>query len=235
LDQQKIVPYFQPICNAATGEMVIHELLMRIQLGDQIVTANDFIEEAETMGIVHKMDYQLIEKAFIQMKEQGYQGMLFINLSPKALIVGEFVARVRRLAVEFDIVPSRIVFEITERETVSNLSLLEKFVLDIKLQGFSFAIDDFGSGYSSYQYIKRFPVDYIKIEGEFIRNMLTDEVYLAFVKSIVTLAQELRIKTIAEYVEDGETLAEVCRLGIDYAQGYHVSRPSPVIRVGSGK
>ena len=231
LDQQKIIPYFQPICNAATGEIVIHELLMRIQLGDQIVTANDFIEEAESMGIAHKMDYQLIEKAFAQIKEQGYQGMLFVNLSPKALIVGEFVARVYRLAVEFDIAPSRIVFEITERETVSNLSLLEKFVLDIKLQGFSFAIDDFGSGYSSYQYIKRFPVDFIKIEGEFIRNMLTDEVYLAFVKSIVTLAKELHVKTIAEYVEDGETLAEVCRLGIDFAQGYHVSRPAPVIRV----
>jgi EAL domain-containing protein (putative c-di-GMP-specific phosphodiesterase class I) len=161
--------------------------------------------------------------------------MLFINLSPKALIVGEFVARVHRLAVEFDIEPSRIVFEITERETVSNLSLLEKFVLDIKLQGFSFAIDDFGSGYSSYQYIKRFPVDYIKIEGEFIRNMLTDEVYLAFVKSIVTLAKELRVKTIAEYVEDAETLAEVCRLGIDYAQGYHVSRPMPVIYIPGGE
>lgn len=234
LDQRKIIPYFQPICNAATGEIVIHELLMRIQLGDRIVTANDFIEEAEAMGIVHKMDYLLIEKAFIQIKEQGYQGMLFINLSPKALIVGEFVARVHRLATDFDIAPSRIVFEITERETVSNLSLLEKFVLDIKLQGFSFAIDDFGSGYSSFQYIKRFPVDYIKIEGEFIRNILTDEVYLAFVKSIVTLAKELRIKTIAEYVEDGATLAEVCRLGVDYAQGYHISRPSPDIRKTGG-
>ncbi|HEY3326244.1 MAG TPA: EAL domain-containing protein [Novimethylophilus sp.] len=231
LDEGKIVPFFQPICDAVTGEIAIHELLMRIQLGDLLVTANEFIEEAESMGIVHKMDYQLIEKAFIQLKEQGYQGMLFINLSPKALIVGEFVGRVHRLATEFGVEPSRIVFEITERETVSNLSLLEKFVLDIKLQGFSFAIDDFGSGYSSFQYIKRFPVDYIKIEGEFIRNMLQDEVYLAFIKSIVTLAKELKIKTIAEYVEDGEILEAVSGLGIDYAQGYHISRPSPLIHV----
>lgn len=227
LDQGNVVPYFQPICSAATGEIVIHELLMRIQLGDQIVAANDFIEQAESMGIAHKMDYQLIEKAFIQIKEQGYEGMLFVNLSPKALIVGEFVARVSSLAQKFEIAPSRIVLEITERETVSNLSLLEKFVLDVKLQGFSFAIDDFGSGYSSFHYIKRFPVDYIKIEGEFIRNMLIDEVYLAFVKSIVTLAKELKIKTVAEYVEDAEILAEVSRLGIDFAQGYHISRPSP--------
>ncbi len=231
LDQGSIVPYFQPICSAASGEIVIHELLMRIQLGDQIVAANDFIEQAESMGIAHKMDYQLIEKAFIQIREQGYAGMLFVNLSPKALIVGEFVARVSHLAHEFGIAPSRIVFEITERETVSNLSLLEKFVLDVKLQGFSFAIDDFGSGYSSFQYIKRFPVDYIKIEGEFIRNMLHDEVYLAFVKSIVTLAKELKIKTIAEFVEDAEILAAVSALGIDYAQGYHISRPAAAMHV----
>ncbi|MEN6628791.1 MAG: EAL domain-containing protein [Sulfuricella sp.] len=235
LDQQKIIPYFQPICNATSGEIVIHELLMRIQLGDQIVTANDFIEEAESMGVAHKMDYQLIEKAFIQMKEQNYQGMLFVNLSPKALIVGEFVARVHRLAMDHNIETNRIVFEITERETVSNLSLLEKFVLDIKLQGFSFAIDDFGSGYSSFQYIKRFPVDYIKIEGEFIKNMLHDEVYLAFVKSIVTLAKELNIKTIAEYIEDAETLVAAGELGIDYAQGYHISRPSPTIHAAGNK
>lgn len=230
LDQQQIIPYFQPITAAASGETAIHELLMRIQLGDQILSANDFIEEAEAMGIVHKMDYQLIEKAFRQIKEQGYPGMLFINLSPKALIVGEFVARVHRLALDFDIAPSRIVFEITERETVSNLSLLEKFVLDIKLEGFSFAIDDFGSGFSSFQYIKCFPVDYIKIEGEFIRNMLRDDVYLAFVKSIVTLAKELHIKTIAEYVEDGDILEAVRDLGIDYAQGYHVGRPAVLLR-----
>ena len=223
-----------PICSAASGEIVIHELLMRIQLGDEVVAANDFIEQAETMGIAHKMDYQLIEKAFIQIRDQDYGGMLFINLSPKALIVGEFVARVSQLAQKFDIQPSRIVFEITERETVSNLSLLEKFVLDVKLQGFSFAIDDFGSGFSSFQYIKRFPVDYIKIEGEFIRNMLHDEVYLAFIKSIVTLAKELKIKTIAEFVEDADILAAVSALGIDYAQGYHISRPSPMINVLGG-
>ncbi|RZI44802.1 bifunctional diguanylate cyclase/phosphodiesterase [Herbaspirillum sp. HC18] len=233
LDEQRIIPYFQPICDAASGEIVIHELLMRIQLDDQIVAANDFIEEAENMGIAHKMDYQLIEKAFHEVKAQGYEGMLFVNLSPKALIVGEFAARVGALAGEYGIEPGRIVFEITERETVRNLTLLEKFVLDVKMQGFSFAIDDFGSGYSSFQYIKCFPVDYIKIEGEFIRNMLHDEVYLAFIKSIVTLAKELKIKTVAEYVEDADVLKAVSELGIDYAQGYHISRPSPRMHVSS--
>lgn len=232
LEEHRIIPYFQPIINTASGEATIHELLMRIQVGEQIIAANEFIEEAEAMGLAHKMDYQLIEKAFAQVKKQCYQGMLFINLSPKALIVGEFINRIHTLVIDYAIEPNRIVFEITERETVSNLSLLEKFVLDLKSRGFSFAIDDFGSGYSSFHYIKRFPVDYIKIEGEFIRNILTDSDYRAFTKSIVTLAKELHIQTVAEYVEDESILDEVKQFGIDYAQGYHIGRPGPFLNTG---
>ena len=227
LEEQRIIPYFQPIINTGTGEVIIHELLMRLQVGEEVVSAHEFIVEAEAMGLVHKMDYQLIRKAFAQVKEQGYRGMLFINLSPKALIVSEFMNRMHKLAIDFEIDPSRIVFEITERETVSNLNLLEKFVVDLKSKGFSFAIDDFGSGYSSFHYIKRFPVDYIKIEGEFIRNLLSDAEYFAFTKSIVTLAKELRIETVAEYVEDEAILDAVRKFGIDYAQGYHIGRPGP--------
>jgi diguanylate cyclase (GGDEF)-like protein len=227
LDERRIVPYFQPIIDLKTGEIVIHELLMRIQLGDRVVSAFEFIDVAETIGVVHKMDYQLIEKAFEQVRQQGYQGQLFINLSPRSLIIGEFISKVHRLAMENDLPTERVVFELTERETVSNMALLEKFVLDLKMEGFNFAIDDFGSGFSSYHYIKHFPIDVIKIEGEFIRNMLVDDKYMAFVKSIVTLAQGLGMKTIAEYVEDEAVLRAIRELGVDYAQGYFISRPQP--------
>lgn len=227
LDEQRILPYFQPIIDLKTGEIVIHELLMRIQLPDRVASAIEFIDVAETIGVVHKMDYQLIEKAFEQLHQQGYEGQLFINLSPRSLIIGEFISKVYRLAMEHQLATNRVVFELTERETVSNMALLEKFVLDLKMEGFHFAIDDFGSGFSSYHYIKHFPIDVIKIEGEFIRNMLVDEKYMAFVKSIVTLAQNLGIKTIAEYVEDEAILWAVRDLGVDYAQGYFVGRPGP--------
>lgn len=227
LEEQRIVPYFQPIADVRTGEVNIHELLMRIQLDDRLVPAGEFIDIAESIGVIHKMDYQLIEKAFAQVREQGYEGMLFINLSPKSLIIGEFIGRIHQLAIDYGILPERIVFELTERETVSNLKLLEKFVLDLKMEGFNFAIDDFGSGYSSFRYLKQFPIDVIKIEGEFIRNMLSDEKYMAFVKSIVTLAQSLGVSTIAEFIEDEEVLAAVEGLGIDFGQGYHLGRPGP--------
>ncbi|UYG04357.1 bifunctional diguanylate cyclase/phosphodiesterase [Halomonas sp. LR3S48] len=227
LEEQRIVPYFQPIADVRTGKVNIHELLMRIQLDDHLVPAGEFIDIAESIGVIHKMDYLLIEKAFAQIRAQGYEGMLFINLSPKSLIIGEFIGHIHQLAIDYDILPERIVFELTERETVSNLKLLEKFVLDLKLEGFNFAIDDFGSGYSSFRYLKQFPIDVIKIEGEFIRNMLNDEKYMAFVKSIVTLAQSLGVSTIAEFIEDEEVLEVVKGLGIDFGQGYHLGRPGP--------
>ncbi|WP_292252401.1 bifunctional diguanylate cyclase/phosphodiesterase [Marinospirillum sp.] len=227
LEERRIIPYFQPIIDLKTGEIVIHELLMRIQLGDKVISAFEFIDVAETIGVVHKMDYQLIEKAFEQIQQQGYQGQIFINLSPRSLIIGEFIGKVHRLAVDYGVATSRVVFELTERETVSNMALLEKFVLDLKMEGFNFAIDDFGSGFSSYHYIKHFPIDVIKIEGEFIRNMLHDDKYMAFVKSIVTLAQGLGMKTIAEYVEDEAVLHAIRELGVDYAQGYFVGMPGP--------
>lgn len=225
LEEERIVPYFQPIVDAKTGDIEIHELLMRIEMDHRIVPAGEFIDIAESIGVVHKMDYMLIEKAFDQMIVQGYQGKLFVNLSPKSLIVSEFIGRIHQLALDKGIAPGRIVFELTERETVSNLNLLEKFVLDLKLEGFNFAIDDFGSGFSSFHYIKHFPIDVIKIEGEFIRNMLNDDKYMAFVKSIVTLAQNLSIKTIAEFIEDEEVMDKVRELGIDFGQGYYLGRP----------
>lgn len=227
LEEGRIVPYFQPIVDVNTGETHIHELLMRIEQDGRIVPAGEFIDIAESIGVIHRMDYLLIEKAFKQIHAQSYAGTLFINLSPRSLIIGEFINRIHQLAVDYEIDPKRIVFELTERETVSNLQLLEKFVLDLKLQGFNFAIDDFGSGYSSFHYLKQFPIDVIKIEGEFIRNMIDDDKYLAFVKSIVTLAKSLKVETIAEFIEDEAVMNAVRELGIDYGQGYHLGRPGP--------
>lgn len=221
-----IEAHFQPILTTASPDKIeVHELLMRIRHDGELVVANDFIDVAESMGIVNKLDYILIKQAFKKIHETGYQGLLFINLSPKAMILNEFINRVKDLAQDYDIHPNRIVFELTERETVRNIALLEKFVRDLKFEGFRFAIDDFGSGFSSFQYLKHFPIDYLKIEGEFISSMLTDRIDHAFVKSALALADSIGIETIAEFVESQEILDEVNKLGIHYAQGYFVGRP----------
>lgn len=131
-----------------------------------------------------------------------------------------------RLTREYQIDPNTIVFEITERETVKNISLLEKFVHDLKVEGFKFAIDDFGSGFSSFHYIRRFPIDYVKIEGEFIRNMVEEKKDMAFVKTMSVMAKEFGIRTVAEYVEDEKILATLRQIGINYGQGNYLGKPS---------
>lgn len=226
LARKKIRPHFQPICDARSGTVLIHELLMRIEVEGNMVAADDFIDVAESMGVVHRMDYQLIEQAFAQMKSQGYGGKLFINLSPRALVDAEFTANVRTLADAQGISPEQIVFEMTEMGSITDLDMLERFARDLRQQGFSFAIDKFGFGSSSYQYIKLFPVDYIKIEGEFVRHMLDNEVYQAFVKGIITLASSLNIRTVALCVENAAVLDKVRELGVDFAQGFHIGHPA---------
>ncbi len=117
-------------------------------------------------------------------------------------------------------------FEITERETIKNTALLDRFVADLRAEGFKLAIDDFGSGFSSFHYIKRFPIDFLKIEGDFIRGLRNDEKDRTLVRSIVSLAQELGIRTVAEYVEDQAVLDQVFAHAIDLAQGYHLCHPT---------
>ncbi|CAG0934291.1 Cyclic di-GMP phosphodiesterase PdeB [Rhodocyclaceae bacterium] len=228
IEERRIVPYFQPIVNVATGVVEAHEVLMRITQPGKVTCAEEFVGIAEAMGVITKMDYLLMEKVFEQVSHTAYRGHLFINISPKALILNEFIPTVRRLTKEYRIDPSRIVFEITERETVKNVTLLERFVLDLKFENYKFAIDDFGSGFSSYQYLKRFPVDFIKVEGDFVRGMTgASGVDVSIVKSIATLAKGLGIKTVGEYVESVDVLKAVEEVGLTYAQGFHVGVPSP--------
>ncbi len=230
LSQNRIVPYFQPIVNSKNMKIEAYEVLTRIVNGDRVIPAAEFIETAEAMGVIGRLDYQLLEKAFAKVREKNYPGTLFLNLSPKLLILSEFMPTVRRLLKDYDLDPTKMVFEITERDTVKNMKLLERFIHDMKLEGFRFAIDDFGAGYSSYQYIKTFKIDYLKVDGEFIRNMTGDRsVERAIVSSIVALAENIGIKTIAEFVETEDIMNQVESVGIDFAQGYYIQMPSPKI------
>lgn len=227
IEERKIIPYFQPIANAKTGRIECYEVLSRIQTDKGIMNAGEFVDIAERLGIISKLDLVLLENAFKKVKEEDYNGYLFVNLSPKSLIVGEYIPSILKLTKAYDMDREKVVFEITERDTIKNITLLEKFVDNLKFEGFKFAIDDFGSGFSSFHYIKRFPLDFVKIEGEFIRSMVRNEKDRAIVKTLMVLAKEFGIKTIAEYVENVDIMHRVKESGIDYAQGYFIGMPSP--------
>lgn len=226
IEEKRAEPFFQPILNVAGGHFEAVEVLSRLRMDDgTLLAADEFVAIAEKMGIMHKMDYVLMEKALTKINDAGFGGLVFLNMSPRALVLNDFIPEVRRIVKACDFDPTRIVFEITERETIKNMALLEKFINHLKAEGFKLAIDDFGSGFSSFHYVKRFPIDFLKIEGDFVVNMVKSEKDRALVKSIVALSKELQIRTVAEYVENAEVQQAVADIGIDLAQGYHIARP----------
>ena len=227
VEERRIVPYFQPILALGPDRVQAVEVLSRIDLGDSVMGASEFIEIAEKMGVIDRIDYIVIEKALTEVRAVGFDGLVFINLSPRALVLAEFIPTVRSIVETAGIDKARIVFEITERDTVRNIQMLETFVRELRLEGFKFAIDDFGSGFSSFHYLKHLPVDFLKIEGDFILNLLDDPRDRAFVRLIAELSRELGIETIAEFVEGEEVLEQVRALGIDHAQGFLIGRPRP--------
>jgi diguanylate cyclase (GGDEF)-like protein len=227
VEKRSVVPFFQPIINVAGGQVEAIEVLSRIRLDDgSFVIAEEYVAIAEKMGVMHKLDFIQLELTLEAVRESGYGGLLFINMSPRALVLNDFVQETRRISTRFGIDPGRLVFEITERETIKNMALLERFITTLRSEGFKLAIDDFGSGFSSFHYVKRFPIDFLKIEGEFILGMKNSEKDRALVRSIVALSQDLGIRTVAEYVEDEAVFQQVVAQGIDLAQGFHIHRPN---------
>ncbi len=226
IDKRNVEVHLQEIVDLASGELLAFEALMRLRVNDEIIPPYMFIELAEEFGVIKKLDLALIEKLMSLLRHPDSSFCAFINLSP--LDIDEsFVRDVRAIVGSFGIDPSRIVFELTERKAIEDMNRVINFVKELKNAGFRFAIDDFGSGYSSFLYLKYIPVDFLKIEGEFIKSIKRSEVDRAFVKSMVEIAKTLNIKTIAEFVEDVEIVDMLMKIGVDYAQGYYIGKPEP--------
>jgi diguanylate cyclase (GGDEF)-like protein len=227
IEEKTVIPSFQPILNVETGRVECHEVLSTIRTNTGFLNAGEFIAIAERIGVVSKLDYVLMENVFRKVSDEGYKGTLFFNLSPKSLILKEFISEALKLASKYEIDRSTIVFEITEKNVVKNITLLEKFVHDLKFEGFKFAIDDFGSGFSSFNYIKRVTVDFIKIEGEIIRSIHEDQKNMTLLKAMSIMAKEFGIQTVAKNIDDEKSLNTIRQIGINYCQGFHLGRPSP--------
>lgn len=227
VDKKSPVPFFQPIIDLSSGAILAHELLMRIPEKNGAMAAGTFIETAEELGLIHALDLIVLEKACATMRDTGYSGKLFVNISPKNFVVSKFATTFHAIVTGHGISPRQIVLEITERETTRDITELQDFISRMRALGYLLAIDDFGSGYSSFRYLQMFSVDYLKIEGEFIKKIHCDSECRALVKSVVSLAKDLKIQTVAECIEKKSYLATLRSLGIDYGQGYHIGRPAP--------
>ncbi len=212
-----------------------YELLLRLKdETGRIVAPNDFIAAAERYGITPAIDRWVIENAFRWLvSEADERQNLFqcsINLSGQSLGDDKFLPFVIEQLRHSGLDASKICFEITETAAVASFSQANRFIQALKQQGCKFALDDFGTGLSSFGYLKHFPVDYLKIDGSFVREILRDPIDREMVRSINEIGHLTGKQTIAEFAENAEIIQMLTSLGVDYAQGYGVAQPQRVLK-----
>ncbi len=227
IEKDLFIPYFQPIIDLSNDKTHAYEVLARLKGNNgEIISAYKFISLAEKIGKIKDIDKAIIKKALEKKVEKNIKEKLFLNLSAKDISDNDFWDYIFSVIKELNIKSDDIVFELTEREAVKEISEIQSLILKLKNKGYGFAIDDFGSGYSSFYYLKYFPIDYVKIDGEFIRELSSsDSKSVAFVESMNLLCKRLNIKTVAESIENKETLNLLKTIGIDFGQGYFLGIP----------
>ena len=220
-----------PLANDSTLPPMC-ELLVRMFDGDgRIVPPMTFIPAAERFNLMFDLDQWVIGSAFRQLadlwRQQPDDSRIFtINLSGQSLDHPDLELAIQQLEMQYRIDPHRICFEITETSVIANMDRAMSLMDGLRRRGFLFALDDFGTGLSSFAYLKKLPVDFLKIDGEFVRDILHDPVDKAMVDTIKRIGGVLGMTTIAEAIEDGETCQLLTAMGIDYGQGYHLAKPA---------
>jgi diguanylate cyclase (GGDEF)-like protein len=225
---QDIVPIGSSDCKLAR-----RELLVRLEEEDGSITPPmAFIPAAERYNLMPEVDRYVIKAAFTHFRSladtQQDISSYWINLSGATLNDESFPAFVQEQATKHGLAAERICFEITETAAIANLARTAEMITTLRSQGFQFALDDFGRGMSSLAYLKCLPVDYLKIDGGFIKGLLEDEVDGTIVRAISSIAHTVGIRTVAEFVENDAVLELLEKLGVDFAQGFGIHKPEPL-------
>lgn len=223
LAEERFELYLQPVIDLQSRRAVMHEVLLRVREDGEARAPTPYLEMAEQLGLIHALDRAVMRKAFALL-ELNPGLTLSVNVSGKSLGDDQLLATVRDAITQHRFDPSALVIELTETAAVVDVRRAHRFAATLRELGCGFAIDDFGTGFGSYQYLKHVPVDYLKIDGEFVREgSRVDEVVI---DSMVGIARGLAKKTIAEGVESEQSLERLARSGVDLAQGFAISRPA---------
>ncbi len=222
----RLLLHAQPIVDVETGEVVQQELLVRLRGEDgRVIMPAEFLPVAERYGCITEIDQWVIGQA-MQLAAAGLP--VEVNLSAASVGDSETLSRIREALDETGADPSLLVFEVTETAVIADVERGRAFAAALRELGCRFALDDFGTGYGTFTYLRHIPIDYLKIDVEFVRDIARSEADERLVRAIVTMAHDLGKKTIAEGVEDAATLERLLELGVDHAQGYHIGRPAPI-------
>ncbi|GAB4263562.1 MAG: hypothetical protein Kow0065_14300 [Methylomicrobium sp.] len=233
LDHKRFQLYRQPIRSTSGQAGTHYEILVRILSPDgELIPPGAFIPSAERYGLMTRIDEYIIETALLWFAEHGQAladlALCSINLSGQTIGSDSILQCIRKALTHYALPADRFCFEVTETAAIANLNEATRFMGALKELGCRFALDDFGSGLSSFAYLKNLPVDYLKIDGMFVKDICVDPVDLAMVKSINEIGHLLGKQTIAEFVETEAIYRKLLDLGVDYAQGYWLGPPEPL-------
>ena len=227
LDNNDFILYFQKIASLDDSRLEHYEVLIRM-VDDEgnTIPPNSFIPAAERFDIMSSVDSWVIENTLLIMQQENFSEINFsVNLSGQSLGDLKFMRKCISQITNSNINPSHLCFEITETAMIENLNNALHSILTLQGLGCKIALDDFGSGLSSFSYLKNLPVDYLKIDGSLIKDLENDPVNVTMVKSIIHIGHSMGLKTIAEYVENDALINILRELGIDFIQGYGVAKP----------
>ena len=235
LDEERLTLYAQPILDIGTRKMSHYELLLRMIGPDgEVILPGAFLPVAERRGMIRAIDRWVVRAAIGLLEEHQTEGeplCLQLNISARSLSDDDFLEYVFAALDRSNVDPAGLVFEVTETAAIASLGDACRFLTALSERGCGIALDDFGSGFASFQYLKDLPFDELKIDGQFIKNLTTSPDNLVLVETLQQLARSMGKRTVAEYVEDAATLQIVREVGIDYAQGWYVGRPAPANEV----
>jgi diguanylate cyclase (GGDEF)-like protein len=228
LAEKRVEAFLQPIVGVNGKQVFAFEALARIRDGDVVLAAGQFIEVADELRMLQELDLAVFNSGLEQLRRiSGIHpdAKMFFNLSTATFKDVVWMRTIPDIAASLGIDCSRIVLEVTEREALHNIGQVKEIIDELRLRKIAFALDDFGSGFSSFMYLKYLTVDYVKIEGSFVRQIAVDGRDRIMVDHIHRMAHEFGLKTVAEFVEDQATADVLIELGVDFAQGYHFGRP----------
>ena len=231
LDDNRVVLYSQPVIRLSDRTPVHQEILVRIlDRNGGIVLPGQFIEVAESLGMAQEIDLRVVSKVIdvLQGEEfRGHKARFFVNLSRTSISDPHWVRRFQNMLAAAPIDHSQLVFEITETAAMSSVDVTQEFIAQMKAMGCRFALDDFGAGFSSFYFLKRFDVDYLKIDGSFVRDLATDNASRLFVRALCDVARGLNKQVVAEWVENQSVMDILVEMGVQYGQGFLFARPLP--------
>ena len=230
--EHRVLLYFQPILDVNAGRVAYYEALVRMRSAQgEIIPPNQFIPALEASGDMHLLDRCIIQLALQHLQQHPQLQHIAINLSAQAFNDERLVSTILDAMQETGVEAKHLTFELTESASLFNLRTTQRVIAELHQLGCSFSVDDFGSGFSSFAYLKELPADYIKLDGSFIQNLHRDTVDQTLVRAIIQVIQALGKKAVAEYVENAEILSILKGMGVDLVQGYHIGHPLPVDKI----